>query len=94
MFARGQPEEVHQRTRLIEPAHVARLGHQRHRCQHLHAAERKAFLIAQGVLELRFWNSQLRRNAQSIRDTIYRELQAREPHPLPDYTQAKPGGSV
>jgi len=29
----------------------------------------------------------LRRDAQSIRDTIFNELQARAPRPLPEYTR-------
>jgi very-short-patch-repair endonuclease len=52
-----------------------------------HDAEREKFLKSQGIKTLRFWNSHLRRNAQSIRDTIFNELQKRAPHPLPDYTQ-------
>jgi len=55
--------------------------------QQCHDAERKVFLTSRGIKELRFWNSHLRRNAQSIRDTIFRELQERAPHPLPDYTR-------
>ena len=55
--------------------------------QQLHDAKRTAFLASQGIKVLRFWNSSLRRNAQSIRDTIFRELQERAPHPLPDYTR-------
>jgi very-short-patch-repair endonuclease len=55
--------------------------------QQRHDAERTAFLASQGIKELRFWNSHLRRNAQSIRDTIFGELQQRAPHPLPDYTR-------
>jgi ATP-dependent helicase HrpA/adenine-specific DNA-methyltransferase len=52
---------------------------------------RERFLKARGIKTLRFWNGQLRRNAQGIRTTIFNELQARAPHPLPDYTQ--PGSS-
>ncbi len=55
--------------------------------QQAHDAERTKFLVTQGIKELRFWNSQLRRDQQAIRDTIFRELQARAPHPLPDYTK-------
>jgi very-short-patch-repair endonuclease len=55
--------------------------------QQLHDAERRKFLTTQGIKELRFWNSALRRNAQSIRDTIFAELQQRAPHPLPEYTR-------
>ena len=50
-----------------------------------HDAVREAFLKSRGIKTLRFWNSHLRRNAQSIRDTIFNELQARAPHPMPDY---------
>lgn len=55
--------------------------------QRKHDLEREKFLQAHGIKTLRFWNSQLRRNAQTIRDTIFNELQARAPHPLPDYTR-------
>jgi very-short-patch-repair endonuclease len=57
-----------------------------------HDAERTAYLAARGIKVLRFWNSSLRRNSQSIRDTIFRELQERCPRPLPDYT--RPGGKT
>jgi very-short-patch-repair endonuclease len=49
--------------------------------------ERTKFLVSMGIKELRFWNSHLRLHKQVIRDTIFRELQARAPHPLPDYTR-------
>lgn len=49
--------------------------------------EREQFLQSLGIKTLRFWNSHLRRDAQGIRDTIFNELQARAPHPLPDYTR-------
>ena len=55
--------------------------------QQKHDAARAAYLTALGIKELRFWNSHLRRNQQSIRDTIFRELQERAPHPLPAYTR-------
>jgi very-short-patch-repair endonuclease len=58
-----------------------------HPVQRHHDAEREAFLISRGIKVLRFWNSNLRRNARSIRDTIFGELQARAPRPLPDYTR-------
>jgi len=41
--------------------------------------EREKFLRSRGIKTLRFWNSHLRRNAQSIRDTIFKELQGRAP---------------
>ena len=55
--------------------------------QRRHDEERERFLKSRGVKTLRFWNSYLRRDAQSIRDTIFYELQARAPHPLPDYSR-------
>ena len=57
--------------------------------QRKHDEEREKFLQSRGIKTLRFWNSQLRRNAQSIRDTIFEELQKRASHPLPEYTQPK-----
>jgi ATP-dependent helicase HrpA/adenine-specific DNA-methyltransferase len=53
-----------------------------------HDGAREAFLISRGIRTLRFWNSHLRRNAQTIRDTVFNELQARAPHPLPDHTRS------
>jgi very-short-patch-repair endonuclease len=49
--------------------------------------ERDAWLAKAGVKVLRFWNSHLRREKDSIRDTIWRELQERSAHALPDYCQ-------
>ncbi len=46
---------------------------------------RDAWLEKAGVKVLRFWNSHLRRDKEWIRDTIWRKLQQRTPHPLPDY---------
>ena len=58
-----------------------------HPVQQAHDAERTKFLTTMGIKELRFWNWQLRREQQVIRDTIFRELQQRASHPLPDYTR-------
>jgi ATP-dependent helicase HrpA/adenine-specific DNA-methyltransferase len=55
--------------------------------QQKHDAEREKFLQSRGVKTLRFWNSRLRLDGQSIRDTIFEELQRRAPRPLPDYTR-------
>jgi len=55
--------------------------------QQAHDAERAKYLASMGIKELRFWNSRLRREKQAIRDTIFHELQARAPHPLPNYTR-------
>ena len=55
--------------------------------QRQHDVEREKFLQSHGIKTLRFWNSHLRRNAQSICDTIFNELQMRAPYPLPEYTR-------
>jgi adenine-specific DNA-methyltransferase len=55
--------------------------------QQKHDVEREAFLKSRGIKTLRFWNSHLRRDARSIRDTIFEELQRRAPQPLPGYTK-------
>jgi very-short-patch-repair endonuclease len=55
--------------------------------QRKHDTEREKFLSSRGIKTLRFWNSHLRRNSQSVRDTIFHELQKRAPHPLPEYTR-------
>ena len=54
--------------------------------------ERDAFLVAQGIKTLRFWNGRLRREKETVRDTIWQALQERAPHPLPDY--CSPTGRV
>ena len=48
-------------------------------------AGRDTFLAAQGIKTLRFWNGRLRREKEVVRDTIWRALQERATHPLPDY---------
>ena len=55
--------------------------------QRRHDMVREKFLQSRGIKTLRFWNSHLRRNAQSIRDTIFNELQTRVLHHLPEYTR-------
>ena len=62
-------------------------GQHGHPAQQARDAVRTKFLETQGIKELRFWNSRLRRDAETIRATIFRELQTRAPHPLPDYTR-------
>ena len=57
------------------------------RDQRQHDLEREQLLQSQGIKTLRFWNSHLRPDAQSIRDKIFNELQHRAPHPLPEYTR-------
>jgi very-short-patch-repair endonuclease len=49
--------------------------------------ERTRYLATVGIKELRFWSSRLRSSPQMVRDTIFRELQERAPHPLPDCTK-------
>jgi len=46
---------------------------------------RDAYLAARGVKTLRFWNRNLRRDAEWIRETDWEELQSRVPKPLPGY---------
>jgi adenine-specific DNA-methyltransferase len=48
-------------------------------------AKRDAFLESHGIKVLRFWSSRLRKDKETIRDTIWRTLQERAPHPMPDY---------
>jgi very-short-patch-repair endonuclease len=62
-------------------------GHHGFPDQKKHDLEREKYLQSRGIKTLRFWNSQLRRNAQGVRDMIFNELQARAPHPLPEYTK-------
>ena len=52
-------------------------------------AERDAYLESHDVRVLRFWSSHLRRDEEMIRSTIWRALQERAHHPLPDY--CRPG---
>jgi very-short-patch-repair endonuclease len=89
-FRRQHPEGVYYLDFYCEEASLAieldGFGHG-HPDQQKHDAVREKFLTSRGIKTLRFWNSHLRRNAQSIRDTIFNELQARAPHPLPDYTR-------
>jgi very-short-patch-repair endonuclease len=89
-FRRQHPEGIYYLDFLCEEASLAieldGSGHG-YPARQKHDAERKTFLASRGIKLLRFWNSHLRRDAQSIRDTIFRELQERAPHPLPDYTK-------
>jgi len=55
--------------------------------QQAHDAERTKFIASMGIKELRFWNGQLRREKQFVRDVIFNALQERVPHPLPAYTR-------
>jgi very-short-patch-repair endonuclease len=50
-------------------------------------AGRDAFLKSLGIKVLRFWSSRLRRDKETIRDTIWRTLQERAPRPVPDYVR-------
>ena len=47
--------------------------------------QRDAWLDERGIKVLRFWNSRLRREKDVIREMIWRTLQERGPHPLPEY---------
>ena len=48
-------------------------------------------LAALGIVTLRFWNRRLREEPEVVRGVIFEALQARAPHPLPDYT--RPGAA-
>ena len=89
-FRRQHPEGIYYLDFYCEEASLAieldGFGHG-HPERQKHDSAREKLLTSQGIKVLRFWNSHLRRNAQSIRDTIFRELQQRAPHPLPDYTK-------
>ncbi len=89
-FRRQHPEGIYFLDFYCQEARLAieldGFGHG-HPEQQLHDAKREAFLSSRSIKVLRFWNSGLRRHAQSIRDTIFHELQERAPHPLPDYTR-------
>ena len=63
-------------------------GHHGHPEQQARDAERTKFLTSMGIKELRFWNGQLKREKQFIRDVIFNALQERAPHPLPAYTRS------
>lgn len=60
-------------------------GQHGHPDQQAHDAERTKFLASMGIKELRFWNPQLRREKQLVREAIFTALQERSPHLLPDY---------
>ena len=62
-------------------------GHHGHPDQQQHDLEREKYLRSLGIKTLRFWNANLRRNTRAVRDTIFNELQARAPRPLPEYTE-------
>ncbi|MSU61655.1 MAG: DUF559 domain-containing protein [Pedosphaera sp.] len=62
-------------------------GHHGQPDQQVHDAERTKFLASMGIKELRFWNWQLRREKQLVRDAIFNALQERAPHPAPHYTK-------
>jgi len=89
-FRRQHPEGIYYLDFFCEEARLGveldGSGHGRPD-QQQHDAERQTFLTSRGIKVLRFWNSHLRRNARCIRDTIFRELQERSPHPLPRYTR-------
>ena len=55
--------------------------------QQTHDAEPTKHLASIGITELRFWNRQLRRDKQFVRDVIFNAVQERAPHPLPKYTR-------
>ena len=64
-------------------------GSQHGHPEHLQAdAERDTWVAERGVKVMRFWNAQLRRERQVVRDAIWQALQARAPQPMPEYCRA------
>jgi very-short-patch-repair endonuclease len=89
-FRRGHPVGIYYLDFYCQEANLSIEldgGGHGHPGQQAHDAERTRYLASMGIKELRFWNSRLRREKQEIRDTIFRELQTRAPHPLPEYTK-------
>jgi len=62
-------------------------GHHGFPDQQKHDAERENFLKSRGIKTVRFWNAELRRDAEAVRTSIFAELQKRAPKPLPEYTR-------
>ena len=52
-----------------------------------HDEARAQYLRSLGIKELRFWNSRLRTEKESIRNAIYVALQQRAPQELPPYVK-------
>ena len=52
-----------------------------HPTKQLRDANRDAFLQSHGILVKRIWNSQLKREPQVVRDSLWSLLQQRAPHP-------------
>jgi very-short-patch-repair endonuclease len=55
-----------------------------------HDAARQSYLSSLGIKTLRIWNSRMLREKEVVRNTIWETLQARAPHPLPEYTKPNP----
>jgi very-short-patch-repair endonuclease len=58
-----------------------------HPQQQVQDADRAEYLAHLSIQTLRFWNGQLRREPEVVRNAIFEALQQRAPHPLPDYTR-------
>jgi len=88
-FRRWHPRDQYELDFFCEEARLSieldGLGHG-HPARQAHDRQRTEFLMSKGILELRFWNSRLRRDGETIRATIFNALQERAPHPLPEYT--------
>jgi very-short-patch-repair endonuclease len=57
-------------------------------------AARDAYLEARGIRVLRIWNRRLRRQRAEVRETLFRLLMERAPHPMPHYWQPGVAGGV
>ena len=53
---------------------------------------RDAWLAAQGIKVLRFWNGRLRREKEVVREAIWHALQERAPQPIPEYCRSMQPG--
>jgi very-short-patch-repair endonuclease len=67
---------------LVIELHGSQHGFPEHQARD---AAKDAYLTSMGFKTLRFWNGELRRREAEIKETIFRELHARAPHPEPSY---------
>jgi len=91
-FRRQHPEGKYSLDFFCEEARLAiELDGREHGFpeQRKYDEEREQFLASLSIKVLRFWNSRLKHESQVIRDTIFRELQARAPQPAPNYTRPR-----
>jgi very-short-patch-repair endonuclease len=49
--------------------------------QHRRDEAKEKYLVSRGIVTRRFWNSQLRREPEVVKENLWRLLQERAPHP-------------